>query len=58
MPEQINHAARLVDIERELTIWQRSCGKARSESEQRKLISQAQAWSDEVLKMSGLLNKE
>jgi hypothetical protein len=54
--EQVEQAARLVDIQRGLGIWRGLWQKAQTESERRKLISQAQAWSDEVLQMSGLLD--
>jgi hypothetical protein len=55
--EQIDQAARLVDIQRGLATWQRLWQKSQHESERRKLIEQAQNWSDEVLKMSGLLEE-
>lgn len=56
--EQIDEAARLVDIQRGLATWQRLWQNTQHESERDKLIRQAQAWSDEVLAMSGLLEQE
>jgi len=56
--ERVDHAARLVDIQLEIASWQRLWQKASPEFGQGKLISQARAWSDEILAMSGLLDQE
>ena len=56
--ERIDDAARLVDIQRGLTTWHRRWLKVQNISEQENLLEQAQAWSDEVLAMSGLLEQE
>ncbi len=56
--EQVDQAAQLVDIQRGLGTWQRLWQKTQHESERRELIDQAQAWSDQVLQMSGLLDQE
>jgi len=55
--ERIDDAARLVDIQRELATWRQHWLNARNTSEQENLLTQAQAWSDEVLAMSGLLEQ-
>ena len=54
--ERVNDAARLVEIQRELTRWQVSWHTAQHDPTARaQLAAQAQIWSDEILKMSGLL---
>ncbi len=59
LPDRVEDAARLVDIQRGLTDWQHTWTKVQNDSEERKkLAEQAQAWSDEVLAMSGLLEQE
>jgi hypothetical protein len=59
LPDRVDDAARLVDIQRGLTHWHWIWDQARNDPAARaKLADQAQAWSDEVLAMSGLLNEE
>lgn len=59
VPERLDDAARLVEIQRSLTYWYHRWDQIVNDSiERHKLAEQAQAWSDEVLKMSGLLDKE
>lgn len=59
LPDRVGEAARLVDIQRGLTHWYWIWDKEHTDADQRqKLANQAQAWSDEVLKMSGLLEQE
>ena len=54
----IDDAARLVDIQRALTHWRRIWAQAQKNPLGREeLAKQAQASSDEVLAMSGLLDK-
>jgi hypothetical protein len=54
----IDNAARLVEIQRELTRWRWMWAEAQNDPEaRRQLAEQAQAWSDEILAMSGLLNE-
>jgi hypothetical protein len=59
LPDRVDDAARLVDIQRELTHWYLIWNQAQAVPAQREKFSeQAQTWSDEVLAMSGLLEKE
>jgi hypothetical protein len=59
LPDRVDDAARLVDIQRGLTHWYRTWHEAQNDPAQRaKLSEQARVWSDEVLAMSGLLNEE
>ena len=59
LPDRVDDAARLVDIQRALTHWHWIWDKAQNDPTARaKLAEQAQAWSDEVLAMSGLLEQE
>ncbi len=51
-------AARLIEIQRGLARWHFVWSQAQNDAnERRKLADQAQAWSDEILGMSGLLNR-
>lgn len=53
----IDDAAELVDIQRGLAHWRRIWPDAQNDPAERlALASQAQAWSDRVLQMSGLLD--
>ncbi len=55
----IDDAAQLVDIQRGLTHWWFIWPEAQHHPEQRRrLAEQAQAWSDQVLAMSGLLEQD
>lgn len=57
LPNRVDDAARLVDIQRELTHWYWIWHEAQHDpAERAKLAQQAQAWSDEILEMSGLLD--
>ncbi len=59
LPDRVDDAARLVDIQRGLTRWYRIWNDAQHDPAQRaQLAAQARAWSDEILKMSGLLDQE
>ncbi len=59
LPDRVDDASRLVDIQRGLTYWYWIWDTAKNNLDQReKLAMHAQAWSDEVLKMSGLLEQE
>ncbi len=59
LPDRVDDAARLVDIQRGLTHWRWTWSEAQRDPTQRaKLAEQARAWSDEVLAMSGLLEQE
>lgn len=59
LPDRVDDAARLVDIQRGLTRWKFVWDKIQNEPDEwKKLSEQARAWSDEVLAMSGLLNEE
>ncbi|MCI0476028.1 MAG: hypothetical protein L0Y55_07255 [Anaerolineales bacterium] len=59
LPDRVDDAARLVDIQRGLTRWYRIWGDAQNDPAQRaQLAAQARAWSDEILQMSGLLDQE
>jgi len=59
LPDRIDDAARLVDIQRGLTHWYWNWDKAQNDPTQRiALAEQAQAWSDEIIEMSGLLTQE
>lgn len=58
LPDRVEDAAELVDIQRGLTHWRWTWDEVRHDPTQRaKLAEQAQAWSDQVLKMSGLLDQ-
>ncbi len=55
----IDDAAQLVDIQRGLTHWRFAWDQVQNDPEQRhRLAEQAQAWSDQVLAMSGLLDED
>ncbi len=59
LPNRVDEAAQLVEIQRGLTRWYWIWHEAQNDPAKRKeLAEQAQAWSDEVLKMSGLLEQE
>ncbi len=59
LPDRMEDAARLVDIQRSLTDWYHRWNQIVNDLvERKKLAVQAQHWSDEVLKMSGLLEQE
>jgi len=58
LPDRVDDAARLVDIQRGLTRWYRIWHEAQNDpTASKQLAEQARAWSDEVLKMSGLLDQ-
>ncbi len=55
----VDDAARLVEIQRSLTDWYLRWNQAQTDTLQcQALAQQAQAWSDEILAMSGLLADE
>ena len=59
LPDRVEDAIALVDIQRSLTHWHWIWNDAQNDPTQRaKLAEQAQAWSDQVLEMSGLLNEQ
>ena len=59
LPDRVDDAARLVEIGRGITRWYWTWHQAKDEpAERKKLAEQAQAWSDEILAMSGLLEAE
>ncbi len=59
LPDRVEDAARLVEIQRGLTDWYFNWAAVQNDVTQRaKLAAQAQQWSDEILKMSGLLEQE
>jgi len=59
LPDRVDDAARLLDIQRGLTFWYHRWNQIVNDANEReKLSAQAQQWSDEVLKMSGLLDQE
>ncbi len=59
LPDRVDDAARLVDIQRGLTYWYFRWQRIANDLNERTILSaQAQQWSDEVLKMSGLLDQE
>lgn len=59
LPDRVDDAANLVDIQRGLTHWLWIWDQAQHDPAARaQLAEQAQQWSDEVLAMSGLLNTE
>lgn len=59
LPDRVDEAAQLVDIQRGLVRWYRNWDEAQHDPAQRtKLAEQAQAWLDQVLEMSGLLDQE
>ncbi len=57
--DRLEDAVRLLNIQLELTFWHLKWHKIKNDANQRqRLADQAQAWSDEILKMSGLLEQE
>ena len=59
LPRRLDDAVRLVAMQRDLTHWFWIWNEAKEDPTQRaKLAEQAQAWSDEILEMSGLGNQE
>lgn len=59
LPDRVNDAARLVEIQQGLTYWRSIWDQAQHDPTAcAQLAEQAQQWSDEVLAMSGLLNTE
>lgn len=59
LPNRVDDAARLADMGREVTYWFHAWQHLHGDSAaQQKLAEQAQAWSDEILTMSGLLESE
>lgn len=59
LPDRVDDAARLVDIQRGLTRWYHMWNDAQHDPAQRaQLAEQARAWADEILQMSGLLDQE
>ncbi len=59
LPDRVEDAARLVEIQRELTHWRRVWNVAQHDPASRaRFVEQARAWSDEILAMSGLLDQE
>lgn len=59
LPERVEDAARLVDIQRGLTRWYWKWHHVQHDPAQRcQLAEQAQRWADEILQMSGLLEQE
>ena len=58
-PERAEEAEQLVNIQRGLVRWYRNWNEAQNDPALRaQLAEQAQAWSDLVLEMSGLLDQE
>jgi hypothetical protein len=58
LPDRVEDAARLVDIQRGLTRWYWNWSQVQEDVSQRhRLRKEAQQWADEVLKMSGLLEE-
>jgi hypothetical protein len=59
LPDRVDDAASLVDIQRGLTHWYWNWDKVQHDLIKRQeLAAQAQVWSDQVLAMSGLLEQE
>jgi hypothetical protein len=59
LPDRVDAAAQLVNIQRGLTHWYWIWNEAQHDPAQRKqLAEQARVWSDEILQMSGLLEQE
>ena len=59
LPDRIDDAAHLVEIQRGLTYWCWVWHVAQKDPlERERLAAQAHAWSDQVLEMSGLLEQE
>ncbi|MBI4786346.1 MAG: hypothetical protein HY782_04790 [Chloroflexi bacterium] len=59
LPDRVADAARLVEIGRGITKWYWIWPQSQDNTaERQKLAAQAQAWSDEILQMSGLLESE
>ena len=59
LPDRVEEAAELVDVQRRLVNWYWHWDRFKNSFEKRQeIVTQARAWSDEVLKMSGLLDPE
>ncbi|MBI3538351.1 MAG: hypothetical protein HY070_12445 [Chloroflexi bacterium] len=59
LQDRFDDAARLVEIQRALTLWHSKWNRVQENTDERtKLAIEARAWSAEVLKMSGLLDQE
>ena len=59
LPDRVEDAARLVEIQLELTRWHRVWNEAQHDPALwARLSEQARAWSDEILGMSGLVDQE
>jgi len=59
LPDRVDDAASLVDIQRELARWYWNWDKIQNDlAKRQELAKQAQEWSDQVLAMSGLLEQE
>ena len=59
LEDRFDDAARLVEIQRALTLWSSRWTRVQDDPfECAGLVRQARQWSDEVLKMSGLLDQE
>jgi hypothetical protein len=59
LPNRVEDAGRLVEIHRGLTHWYWLWKRTQINPEERnRLREDAQAWSDEILEMSGLLEQE
>ena len=59
LPHRVDDAARLVEIGRGISKWYWIWPQAQGDPTKRQqLAEQAQAWSDEILAMSGLLEAE
>jgi hypothetical protein len=59
LPQRLDDAARLVEIGRRITYWFHTWNHIHNNPDTRQELSgEAQAWSDEILKMSGLLEQE
>lgn len=57
LPDRVDDAARLVEIQRGLTRWYWTWHRAQHDPAQRQqLAEQAQRWSEEILQMSGLVD--
>ena len=59
LSDRVEDAARLVEIQLELTRWHRVWNEAQHDPALcARLSEQARAWSDEILAMSGLVDQE